>query len=592
MAIQAPVFGTATTFKPIGAAAPVAGAQEMSANADRYNDDQKAAAFQQHLQKGLQGMTEILGQLPEDVKAVIPDPATMADTDEKRTMWYMSVNQAVNKSNMRQASANGDTRAVEQLGLNDPSAKPEDFAKAAENQNVDNAVTGTDFTTTLPPEDGAFQFKMPVIDAATSADRRTVLETTKAGVDAKLAPYEEHIKAMAAKYNVPTSLIKATIARESRGITNADAPGSSAKGLMQLIDSTAKAMGVTDPLDPLQNIEGGTKYLGTLLKLFDGDMEKASAAYHEGETKLGKLVRANGDSWKENISDEAKAYLPDVMLYADLYGGAGGDAGVEATAGAPKVRRMTKPEIAQALMKNFHITVEKAKSVSEIMGGSDIDGIESLKLALRAKGLGIAEKAEERRGKSFDYKQEQDINTNIQKYVKQAGDSPQIGRDLNELDDLVDLDSTKPIPGVGWGAKPFRNWLLASNPESAPVRKIIASLFTRLGHKISGANFTEREMANLETMLGMTFFDTEESFRMSMRRLRKETKGTLKDAAGGLGDAAKAAAEERGVFTDEQMRKTGASPDTESATKPIKKTYDDPEKEARYQAYKLKNKKP
>ena len=99
----------------------------------------------------------------------------------------------------------------------------------------------------------------------------------------------------AADYNVDSEMIRAMIEVESGW--NADAvSGKGAQGLMQLMPRTAAMLGVSDPFDPEQNIEGGVKYISDLTDKYKGDVERALAAYNSGSARVdsGNTPSATG----------------------------------------------------------------------------------------------------------------------------------------------------------------------------------------------------------------------------------------------------------------------------------------------------------
>lgn len=101
--------------------------------------------------------------------------------------------------------------------------------------------------------------------------------------------YAAKVHELAARFDLSPTLIEALVWQESRWKPGALSPVG-ARGLAQLMPGTAREMGV-DPDDPFANLEGGARYLRQQLDRFDGDLEKALAAYNAGP---GRVIRAGG----------------------------------------------------------------------------------------------------------------------------------------------------------------------------------------------------------------------------------------------------------------------------------------------------------
>jgi soluble lytic murein transglycosylase-like protein len=123
-------------------------------------------------------------------------------------------------------------------------------------------------------------------------------------------PVETSVQKAAAKYNLPPELIRGVIRAESN--FQADAVSSAgARGLMQLMPETAKELGVTNPFDIQQNIDGGARYLRQMLDRFNGDLKRALAAYNAGP---GAVEQFNGDV----PFTETRQYVQRVLRFSGL----------------------------------------------------------------------------------------------------------------------------------------------------------------------------------------------------------------------------------------------------------------------------------
>lgn len=101
--------------------------------------------------------------------------------------------------------------------------------------------------------------------------------------------YAAKIAELAERFDLSPALMEAVVWQESRWNENARSPVG-AQGLAQLMPGTARYLGV-DPRDPFANLEGGARYLREQLDRFDGNIEKALAAYNAGP---GRVERAGG----------------------------------------------------------------------------------------------------------------------------------------------------------------------------------------------------------------------------------------------------------------------------------------------------------
>ncbi len=89
------------------------------------------------------------------------------------------------------------------------------------------------------------------------------------------------IREVARRYGLNESLVMAVIHAESR-FDHRAVSRKGARGLMQLMPGTARELGVRDSFDPVENIEGGVRYLRSLLDGFGGKLHLALAAYNAG----------------------------------------------------------------------------------------------------------------------------------------------------------------------------------------------------------------------------------------------------------------------------------------------------------------------
>ena len=142
-----------------------------------------------------------------------------------------------------------------------------------------------------------------VTDAGATAWEPTQAVLARFDAVAGSIPYAAQIRSAAVANGIDPLLLASLVSNESNFHANS-VSGSGAKGLTQLMPKTASAMGVKDPFDPQQNLNGGAKYLALQLKRF-GRIDRALAAYSHGP---GTVWRAKG-----SVPSSARVYVSRVL---------------------------------------------------------------------------------------------------------------------------------------------------------------------------------------------------------------------------------------------------------------------------------------
>ena len=150
--------------------------------------------------------------------------------------------------------------------------------------------------------------------------------------------YEAQIQTSALRYGVPPDLALA-VAKQESGLNPSAVSSAGAVGIMQLMPATAADLGV-DPYDPLQNIDGGMKYLSQMYTRY-GSWDLALAAYNAGP---GNVDKAGGAI---PPFPETQAYVASIMGQVDQTGYTGTAYTGEATAG--EVEAVSVPPLVWAI---------------------------------------------------------------------------------------------------------------------------------------------------------------------------------------------------------------------------------------------------
>jgi soluble lytic murein transglycosylase-like protein len=140
----------------------------------------------------------------------------------------------------------------------------------------------------LPEEIALFE-KVPDPPAPPPSAEPAAASSPKSGADGKLSAEDlgEMLNKAGREHNLDVDLLASLVKAESNGNTRA-VSRAGARGLMQLMPSTAKDLGVEDSFKPEENVRGGAKYLDALLTLYHDNLALALAAYNAGPDAVAK----------------------------------------------------------------------------------------------------------------------------------------------------------------------------------------------------------------------------------------------------------------------------------------------------------------
>jgi len=146
---------------------------------------------------------------------------------------------------------------------------------------------------------------------STTGDFAATLQEASAPGGESSGQYDSMVEEAARRYGIEPAVLHGLIEQES-GFDPSATSSAGAEGLTQLMPGTASSMGVSNPLNPSESIEGGARYLSQLLNQFGGNVSEALAAYNAGP---GAVEQYGGIP----PYGETESYVSKVLADAETY---------------------------------------------------------------------------------------------------------------------------------------------------------------------------------------------------------------------------------------------------------------------------------